>query len=576
MTMMTTLTGWRDKAGHHTRRPVSRRSGGRAAVAVVVLALFVRPAPAEAQRSGSYDAPRFDVAVQVLEGGDLDVRETITFRFQSGSFRRVWREIPTSRTDGIDVLDASVDGKSVPRGEGPGRIKVSGRNRVKVEWQFDPVEPSSHTFGLHYRARGVVYRDGSHDVVRWRLLPSEHRYTIGESRSTINAPATLAATPVIETRRVGTASHQQEDGSIAILASNVERNGWVIAELRYPAGEVIAALPAWQEKRERAAALAPRWITAAAGLFGVSLVLLFAWRQGYSRPSVSVDEATTTDPPEPLPAAMAAVLAAKGGPSGYHPSATLFDLADRGVLAVREVPRAMGVRSYEVSQTSGRHDLADHEREALAIAFAGRSDEVSLSKARARLARSSSRFAAAVNRDLLARGYLDPSRKAVRDRLMVTSVVLLVGSAIGSIAMATLIPRFEGWPFLLPFALCAAGIIGIVLAVGTSPLSDQGLVQAARWRGFRRYLKSAVEAKDTGPASSFKPRWIVYGIAVGLAAQWARYLKAHPGAAPVWFQAATPGDGGAFASFIGSQAATSGGSGGGGGGAAGGGGSGAG
>ena len=577
MSMNTTLTERRDREGHRAGRRASGRSGGPAAAAVlVVLALLVRPAPAEAQRAGTHAAPRFDVAVQVLEGGDLEVRETITFHFQSGTFRRVWREIPTSRTDGIDVLDATLDGKTVPRGEGPGHIKISGRNRVKVEWQFEPVGPSSHTFGLHYRARGVVFRDGSHDVVRWRLLPSEHRYPIAESRSTIAAPAALAVTPVIETRRVGTASHEHADGAVTIVAANVQRNGWVIGELRYPAGGVIAALPAWQQKRERAAALAPRWSVAAAALFVASLVLLFALRHGYSRPSVGLDDATTTDPPEPLPAALAAVLAAKGGPSGYHPSATLFDLAERGVLAVRETSRALGVRSYELSQTQRGDDLADHEREALAIAFAGRSDDVSLSKARARLARSSSRFSAAVNRDLAARGYLDPARKAIRDRLMAASVVLLVASAVGSIAMATLIPRFEGWPFLLPFALCAAGIIGIVMAASTPPLSDQGLVQAARWRGFRRYLKSAVEAKDTGRASSFKPRWIVYGIAVGLAAQWARYLKAHPGRAPVWFQAATPDDTAAFAAFIGSQAATSGSSGGGGAGAAGGGGSGAG
>lgn len=543
--------------------------------AIALLALLARPAPAAAQRAGDYDAPRFDVAAQVLPGGDLDVRETITFHFQNGTFRRVWREIPTSRTDGIDILEASVDGQPFTRGDGPGHIKITGRNRVKVEWQFEPVGPSSHTFALRYRVRGMVFRDGAHDVVRWRLLPSEHRYTIRESRSTIAAATAPAATPVLETRRVGTATHALEDRGVSIVTSNVARNGWVIAELRYPAGGVIGALPAWQQKQQRANALAPRWSAIAAALLVVSLVLLVALRQSYSPPSVTTGETTSTDPPEPLPAALAAVLAAKGGPSGYQPAATLFDLADRGVLAVREVPRALGVRSYELSQLHGRHDLADHEREALDIAFAGRSDAVTLSKARARLARSSSRFSAAVNRDLASRGYLDPVRKALRDRLMVTSVVLLVASAAASIGMAMLIPRFGGWPFLLPFALCAAGIIGIVMTVNTSPLSDQGLVQAARWRGFRRYLKSVVEAKQSGAASSLKPRWIVYGIAVGLATQWARYLKAHPGSAPRWFQAAAPDDSAAFASFIGSQAATSGG-GGGGGGAAGGGGSGAG
>ena len=564
MIMRTTLAVCRDRGGHQ---------GG--AATLVLLAILAAPAPAAAQRSGSYEAQRFDVAVQVVEGGDLDVQETLTFQFQSGTFRRVWREIPTSRTEGIEIIAASMDGKPVPRGEGLGTIKVTGRNRIKVEWQFDPVGPSSHTFGLRYRARGVAFRDGAHDVVRWRLLPSEHRYPIAESRSTITAAAAIAATPTIEARRVAASSHEQQDRAVRIIATNVERNGWVIAEVRYPAGGVISALPAWQQRHERAAALAPGWIAGAAGLLVVSLVLIFSIRQSYSPPSVAADETTTTDPPEPLPAALAAALAAKSGSSPHHAQASLFDLADRGVIVVRELPRSMGVRSYELSRAAGGFDLAHHEQEALDIAFGGRPDNVTLSKARGRLARSSRRFNAAVTRDLTARGYIDEHRRAVHDRLVYASVALLVGTAVLSIAMATLIPRFEGWPFLLPFALAAAGIIGIIMAATTPPLSDQGLVQSARWRGFRRYLKSTVEAKDSGASSSCKPRWLVYGIAVGLASQWARYLKAHPGAAPRWFQAAAPDDHGAFVAFVGSQAAA-GGAGGGGGGAAGGGGSGAG
>jgi predicted membrane protein DUF2207 len=564
MIMTTTVSARRDRAGHRL-----------IAVMLVLLAVVAFAAPVAAQRAGSYDASRFDVAAKVVDGG-LDVTETITFRFHSGTFRKVWREIPTSRTDGIDVIEASLDGTPLSRGDGPGHVKITGRNRVRVEWQFEPVGPSAHTFLLRYRARGVVFRDGDRDVVRWRLLPSEHRYTIAESRSTISAAAPIVGAPVVETRRVGSISHEAGDGDVTVAASNVARNGWVIAETRYPAGRLIAGLPEWQQRHDRAAALAPRWITAALALFAVGLVLIFSLRQGYTRPSVPVDEATTTDPPESLPAALAAVLAARGGPSGYQPSATIFDLADRGVLAVRELPRSLGVRSYELSQAPGGHGLVEHEREALDIAFAGKADSVTLSKARARLARSSRRFSAAVNRDLAARGYLDPARKVVRDRLMAGSVLLLAGAAIGSIAMPALIPRFGGWPFLLPLALCAAGITGIVVAVRTSSLSDAGLVQAARWRGFRRHLKSAIETKDDGYRYSLMPRWLVYGVAVGLASQWARYLKAHPGQAPPWFQAASPDEDAAFAAFVSSQAATSGAGAGGGAGAAGGGGSGAG
>ena len=86
--------------------------------------------------------------------------------------------------------------------------------------------------------------------------------------------------------------------------------------------------------------------------------------------------------------------------------------------------------------------------------------------------------------------------------------------------------------------------------------------------------ETTAEAKDESPAS-IDSRWIVYGIAMGLAYQWARFLKRHPDAAPAWFIASPQDGGAAFATFIGSHAA-SGGSHGGGGGAAGGGGSGAG
>lgn len=552
------------------------RGGHRAAAAVLVLlALLAWPATAAAQRPGKYVASRFDVAVKVVEGGDLEVAETITFDFQTGTFKRVWREIPAARTDGIVVMQALMDGRAVTTGEGAGHVKISGRNRLKVEWQFDPVGPSIHTFELRYRAKGVVFRDGDHDVVRWRLLPSDHKYPIASSRTTIAAAVAPAGPPALQTRRVGAASHDDADGEVAIVASDIRNNGWIIAEVRYPAGRLISSLPAWQQRHDQAAALASRWMAGAAALFVTGIVLLAARRQGYPRPSVSPDETTTTEVPEPLPAALAAVLAGRGASAGYQSAATIFDLADRGVLTVRELPRSFGVRSYELSQVPGAHDLAEHEREALTIAFAGRQDSVSVSKARGRLAGSSRRFAAAVNRDLSARGYLDPARKAVRDRLMTVSLVLLIGSAAACIPMAILIPRFEGWPFLLPLALCAAGIVGLIMAASTTPLSDHGLIEASRWKGFTRHLKSVVESKGQ-PAFAFTPRWVVYGIAVGLAAQWARYLKAHPGSAPRWFQAATRDEGAAFAAFVGSQSAAGGGAGAAGGGAAGGGSSGAG
>lgn len=523
--------------------------------------------------AADYTANRFDVVAAVAESGDLHVRERIVFTFQSGTFKKVWREIPASRTDGIEIVEALMDGQRLTPGDGPGHITISGRNRIRVEWQFAPIGPSQHTFDLHYVARGVIYRDGDRDVLRWRLLPSEHRYAIADSTSTLVLPVGPIDPVKLESRRAGAVSSGPDREGIRVTASHIGANGWVIAELRFEPGRIVTAMPKWQQRQQDLASLGPRWAAGAAVIFLIGLVIVFTLRQGYSSSPVDVDDMLEPAPPEPLPPAIAAVLAAKGRATGYQSAATLLDLADRGMLRVTELPRRLGARTYELSQVAGRHDLEAHELEALQTAFGGSGEPVTLSRARGRLARGSRRFTAAVNSDLASRGLLDPDRKRARDRLTVGSIALLFAGILGCAGAAALIPRYDGWPILLPLGLVISGLIGIVMAATMTPLSDEGLLKTGRWRGFRRYLKTTAEAKDESPAS-IDSRWIVYGIAMGLAYQWARFLKRHPDAAPAWF-IASPQDGAAFATFIGSHAA-SGGSHGGGGGAAGGGGSGAG
>ncbi len=563
MTMVSTLRRWRDGAG---------RGLGRAAAAALAAALLAAPATA---RPGDYKARRFDVAARAVDGGALDVEETIVFEFQTGTFTKVWREIPTSRTDGIDILDARMDGQLLGRGDGPGQVSVSGRATVRVEWRFAETGPGVHTFDLHYLARGVAYRDGAADVLRWRALPSAHDYRIDASRVLIEAGAAPTEIPSFEQHRVNRASAVPTDRGVVIEAAGIRSGGWVTAEVRYPAGTVARATPAWRQHDEAATALAPTWIISAAAVLAMGLILIFVMRAGYAAPSIAADDTTTTEPPQSLPAALVAVLVGKGRALGCSPVATLLDLADRGALVVRELPKRLGRRSYEIETVAGQQDLAAHEIEAIRIAFGDQGGgTVALSKAQSRLARGSKRFNAAVSADLARRGLLDGERKAARGRLMRGSVAMLLAGAAGAAAAALFVPRYEGWPFLLPLALELAGLVGVIAAAAMTPLSDQGLIEAARWRGFKHHLK-AIASSDEPHGAALPSRWIVYGLAVGLGSSWARYLKRHPETAPAWFQSASD-DPAAFATFVGSHAASSAGAGSSGGAAAGGGGSGAG
>jgi hypothetical protein len=515
----------------------------------VALALILT-APAANAAAATYRAERFDVDAKAVDGG-LDVTETIVFEFQSGTFHVVWREIPADRTDGIQILDAAMDGASMTRGDGPGHFSVTGRNRVRVEWHFAETGASRHRFDLHYVARGVAYRDGDSDLVRWRPLPSEHRYRIDASRVQFE-PAGASVAP-LETHRVGSARVQTSSETIVIEASDIQPNGSIVAELRYQAGRLAAADPAWRTRTSRARELGPEWAKGGAVIGILALLIVLLVRRSYPAPPPFPDQ-PSAEPPEALPAALAAALVAKGRAAGYQPIGTILDLADRGVLTVTEVPVRFGPRAYTLAQVPGTHDLAAHEETALRIAFAHDGEDVSFARARGRLARRSRQFAEAVNADLLDKGLIDPERKTVRDRLSVIALTMLPAAALGAAAVAPLIPTYDAWPFLLPLGLLVAGIVGMVLAATLTPLSDQGLMEGARWRGFKRQLKTLASQDDTG-GGVIASRWIVYAMAFGLGFYWSRYLKRHPGIVPAWFVSESGHPDAAFAAFVGTNPA---------------------
>jgi hypothetical protein len=526
--MMPNIRAWRDRLGH---------------AAVILLC-----AATTAFASGSYTARRFDVYATLQPDGALDVRETVQFEFESGTMSTVWREIPLSRTDGIDVLDAAMDGAAV-------RPEVRRGARMRVEWRFPPTGPSSHTFVLHYLVRGVVYRDGDHDVLRWRALPQEHAYGIDASRITIHANEPGAVAPKTEVHRaVLNYVRAIPAGGVDIEAGPIRSNGWIIADVRFGAGHIAPVLPHWQQRQAAVAALAPRWAMAGGVLFSVGVFALIIARQRYPSPSGRPDETATTEPPSDVPAAVAAILASNGRYPQHAAATTLIDLADRGVLTIRERSRTLGSRNFEVSQVPGTHDLAGHETEAVTIAFAGGGEPVTLHKARARLARSGRAYRAALTADLIQHGFVDIERKTVRDRLQwIGFGLLLIGVSLVAGA-GVLVRVYGGWTFFVPAGLIVAGLVGVIVAATLTPLTDAALVEAARWRGYRRHLKAVAADPDLQPSQGVPSRWIIYGVALGLAYQWSRYLKKHPTAAPPWC-VTLQDDGGAFAALIGSHAA---------------------
>jgi hypothetical protein len=543
---------------------------------VAVLALSIVPEAA----AKSYTAARFDSTARILSNGSLEVVETVVFRFD-GEFQYVYRELARRRTDDIEVVSAEMDGRTLPFGTGPGQVEVRRRSTVRIEWRFAPVADSSHTFVLTYILRGVVQRASGRDVLEWVALPTDHDYRIDESQVRLELPVAASSQPIVDARRVTTLASRAGDQQMQVDARGIGRNGWVKTRLEFDEGAIIAVAPAWQQRQATASALVPQWLTAAGVLLVAGLLFMFALRQGYDVPWDAAPAGPVTAPPDTLRPAIAGALAANGGTTLQHAMATIFALADRGVVTITEEPRQWGRRHFALHRDRNAHRLAPEEDAALTLAFLHKGaaeDVVALTKARTRLAARLGVFRRAVKQEIRGLGLVDDDRMRLRTRYRRLSIALLMLAGVLAVPATLLVSRYGGWPFVIAGALGLLAMIGFVFFSSVTPLSNEGARRAERWRAYQKHLRDV--ARERVQLSSDSPsRLLPFAVALGLAGAWSRYMRNHPTGNPRWFRAlAVSGEDSGFYDFVtAGGAGADGGSGGGGtGGAAGGGGSGAG
>ncbi len=548
----------------------------RSLLAALLVLMSAMPAAAK-----TYFVDRFDARIRVLAGGAIEVTETVLFEFQEGSFDHVFREIPTRRTDGIDILGASMDGRALAFGTRTGEVEVRRGSPIKIRWRFAPRSGTRHVFTLTYIAHGVVRKDAGRDVLEWTALPTKHDYRIATSNVVFDLGAAPIGRPTIQVSRVGEHTVEPSASRVQLIASNVGKDGWVRAQLDFDDGAVIAAMPLWQQRQAHANALAPHWWIAAAVIGAAGAVLFFGLRQRYDSPPHTDTGSRTYDaPPDVLRPALAGALASNGTVSLHHAMATLFTLADRGAVVVEEEPRRWGQRRFMVHRRAQAASLTSEENALLNLAFpsgdrggAG----VPLPKVRHHVARGLRKYRERVREELRGMGLLDDERDRVRRLFQRWALGLLVLAIVLIVPAALLTRTFGGWPFLVPAAIAIVSFAALIGHGALTPLSNEGVRRGEEWRAYARHLKAV--ARDRAVLTNSTPTALLpLAVALGLAGYWSKFVKQHRAAAPAWFHTVGSSDDGAFPAFIavGGSADAGGAGGGAGGGAAGGGASGAG
>ncbi|HEX5941459.1 MAG TPA: hypothetical protein VFY66_04240, partial [Anaerolineales bacterium] len=200
---------------------------------------------------------------------------------------------------------------------------------------------------------------------------------------------------------------------------------------------------------------------------------------------------------------------------------------------------------------------------------------VNMSEAGSRLAVQNNIFEAALEQELIQRGWLDPDR--LRKRTLLLKVALFALFLAIGVFLAVVLSG-SGWSQNLDLAVLLGAVAGATLGIfilaialliyagAYSVLTPSGEEQSARWKGFAESLKQASKGREPAIRPDYFERYLAYAAVFGLGANWAKYFQSLGGVPlPGWFHAlsGSHGDFGAMVAVMSSSDSSGAGAGGG-------------
>lgn len=500
-------------------------------VLVLVMGTMLLNAGNIVAQEKSYSADRFDVDIVVQEDGSLLVTETVLFSFVGEPFTFVFRELPTDLTDGITILDASVDGRSYPSGTNAGQVEIEGGSDIRVTWHMEPTANVTRSFVLQYQIFGVVRQTEEADLLRYQPLPNQFEYPIDSSTITLTYPATavLQGTPSFT---AGNAQLRSVGSSVTLTQQNIAPNETLVLELTFNKGSLISAPPAWQTRQAEQGRLAPIWL-------GIGFLILVTgggaavWLWRSHQPKRHLQTAVLYDPPKKLPPAIAGVLNGTGvSPSWPNALATLFDLADREILDIEELEKKSRFHStdFNIVLRQEPTNLRPHEQGLLDLLFEtkkGRQTAVKMSKLSSAISgKQWKKFTEPLKAEIKAAGYIDETRKTRRQGVIAAGIIILFLGLLALFALPLgLFTLYGIWPLAVAVSLFIVSIIFIAMGSALTILTDEAKLMADEWQSFYQYLKNVTRKKAAVANPDMFTQFLPYAASYGLLHSWAKFFQ---------------------------------------------------
>lgn len=492
---------------------------------------IVGAAAAEAAVAKAHVAQRFEVTATVQPDGSLEVVEVIAFRFTGGDYTTVERELRPTDADRVEVLEAAMDGRVLPRGDGEGQVEVDAASRrTKVAWHFAPATNRVHVFSLRYRYAGVVRHGDGEDWFRWPPFPSRFDYPIETGAVRLSWPAGARArrTPGVE--GPATSASPIENGIEVTVANYRQRDDDVMLSVHFAPGGFLGAEPEWEREAMRADRLAPAFFAAAAMIAAATALALWLFFLRYRRdgPDGGPRARSVTTPPGDLPPALAGAIRT-GRVSVAWPQllGVVFDLARRGALRIEEEKGGgfLGKRKFALHHDASAGVLAPHEQAVMDALFKAGAAGERFDRALKRLGTRSRNVSRAVQSELAAAGLIDTERKEGAKALSVSGVaVILLGLVLALVLAATGL-RLGAASLAVPVAFAFAGLTMVMTGAGFSTLTRAGLAASRQWAEYRRHLKAEIKQGRVPLDGEAIGRMLPCAAALGLLAPFGKALQ---------------------------------------------------
>lgn len=246
-------------------------------------------------------------------------------------------------------------------------------------------------------------------------------------------------------------------------------------------------------------------------------------------------------PPKVLPPAMVGMLHSCGRTVWPVAVATIFDLAQRGMIVIEEIPkpwfRLLPPHEFIISPgTSPHNNLSPHELGLLKLLFETDTGKVIDSINLLELANvvstpGWSKFMKPLEQEMEAPGLLRlPQHRKKWQQAIITGLTLSI-FALGLVGVFLLRSNF-----LVGLGLFMSPLVMIAILSNLSLLSDKGTQERQDWQGFYGGLLAAARRQEPLLNPDYLNELLPYVAAYDLLGKWARLYKRQDGIrAPIWF-----------------------------------------